>query len=81
MIEDGEDPDADFNGHVSYPPRQIRRTLGMTEEDFAALLNISLDTLLDWERNRLSIGPAGKALLTILAREPEAALRALGHAA
>jgi putative transcriptional regulator len=47
----------------------------------AALLRVPVGTLRNWEQNRFSIDPAVQALLLVLYREPEAALRALGRAA
>jgi hypothetical protein len=42
---------------------------------------ITVAILRSWEQNRVSMEPATIALVRILAREPEAALRALGRPA
>jgi hypothetical protein len=42
---------------------------------------IPVATLRNWEQNRMAMEPATIALMRILAREPEAALRALGRRA
>jgi putative transcriptional regulator len=47
----------------------------------ADTLGIPLATLRNWEQNRVAMVPAAIALMRILAREPEAALRALRHTA
>jgi putative transcriptional regulator len=52
----------------------------MTQAELSALLHVPLGTLRNWEQNRFSIDPAVQALLLVLYREPEAALRALRHA-
>jgi putative transcriptional regulator len=58
--------------------RRIRRSLGMTQAQFAKTFDLSLDTIRNWEQGRrFPTGPA-KALLRILDRSPEAALEALG---
>jgi putative transcriptional regulator len=53
----------------------------VTQAELPALLHVPLGTLRNWEQNRFSIDPAAQALLLVLYREPEAALRALRHAA
>jgi putative transcriptional regulator len=53
----------------------------MTQEQFARTLCIPLATLRNWEQARVEPDPAARALLRILDREPEAALRALGNSA
>lgn len=57
--------------------RQLRRSLGLTQSEFAAKFCISLGTLRHWERgDRKPHGPA-LALLHVVAKEPQAVLRAL----
>lgn len=57
--------------------RRIRIRIGMTQRDFAARINVSVDTVRHWEQGkRLPEGPA-KALLRILDKVPEIALAAL----
>jgi putative transcriptional regulator len=77
MIEDGEIPDGDLKLDVIVSPALVRNNLGLTEKGFAALLGIPLATLRRWEKGGVS-NPAARALLRIVAREPQAALRALG---
>jgi putative transcriptional regulator len=78
MVEDGQDPAAPLrpdDWHLA--PASIRKQLGMTQPQFAAAIRVPLATLRNWEQHRVEPDPAAKALLRILAREPEAALRAL----
>jgi putative transcriptional regulator len=81
MVEDGQDPDADVPADARRIPSaaQIRKRLGMTQEEFAAAIQVPLATLRNWEQRRVTPDPAACALLTVLEREPEAALRALAR--
>lgn len=57
--------------------KALRRSLGFTQERFAARLGFSVATLRHWERgDRKPHGPA-LVLLNIVQREPQAVLRAL----
>lgn len=57
--------------------KAVRAKTGMTQMEFAAAFGISLGTLRHWERgDRKPRGPA-LVLLNVLAKEPEAVLRAL----
>jgi putative transcriptional regulator len=78
MIEDGEDPDAGPPpGRLGALPATIRHRLGMTQAQFAKAIGVPMATLRNWEQARVDPDPAARALLRILDREPEAALRAL----
>ena len=56
---------------------ELRRSLGLTQTEFAAKFCISLGTLRHWERgDRKPHGPA-LALLHVVSKEPKAVLRAL----
>jgi len=58
------------------PPaiRSIRDGFGLTQEQFAALLGISVRTLRNWEQGRrVPEGPA-RVLLQVAAKHPEAVL-------
>lgn len=79
MIQDGQDPEAaPPSGPLGATPSTIRRRLGLTQERFAQTIGVPLATLRNWEQGRTEPDPAARALLRILDREPEAALRALG---
>lgn len=57
--------------------KAVRAQIGMTQAEFAAAFGISLGTLRHWERgDRTPRGPA-LVLLNVVAKEPEAVLRAL----
>jgi putative transcriptional regulator len=78
QIEEGFDPDAPITGvRVVEPPAVIRERLGMTQKQFADALNIPEETVRDWELGRSYPDPVAQSLLRIVARNPEAALKAL----
>ena len=83
MREDdaGLEDEASVDARLTVTVKLVRQRLRMTQAELAALLRVPLGTLRNWEQNRFSIDPAVQALLLVLYREPEAALRALGHAA
>ena len=80
MIEDGEDPDADYSLEKSFTPRAIRARLDMTQEQFAEALGIPVATLRNWEQGRNAIDPAARSLLILVARDPQGTLKALAAA-
>jgi|ERR1700683_440290 len=77
MKEDGQDENdlADFAPII--PPQVLRKRLRMTQAEFAKALRIPLATLRNWEQGRVLPDPAARSLLTIIARNPQAALKAL----
>jgi putative transcriptional regulator len=77
MIEDGEKPDEELSENEIISPWYIRKKLSMSQRQFAETLGVPVATLRNWEQNRVAMEPATIALMRILAREPEAALRAL----
>jgi putative transcriptional regulator len=79
MIEDGYDPDETVREEDIISPAVIRKRLGMSQRRFADAIHVPVATLQNWEQGRTLMDPSARALMTILAREPEAALRALGH--
>lgn len=77
MAEDGHGHDEEVRDEDIISPAVIRKRLGMTQEQFAEAIRVPVATLRNWEQNRVAMDPSTIALMTILAREPEAALRAL----
>lgn len=57
--------------------QRLRKRLSLNQVKFAGLINVSVNTIRDWERGRRYPTGAAKALLKILDRAPEAALAAL----
>lgn len=57
--------------------RKARKTLGLSQVEFAGMINVSTATLRNWEQGRcVPDGPA-RALLVVAARQPRAVLMAL----
>jgi len=54
-----------------------RERYGMTQQQFADFLMISVRTLQKWEQGKRSPAGAAHALLRVMEREPDAVLRAL----
>ncbi len=57
--------------------RAIRAKTGLSQTEFAQLIGVKVTTLRNWEQNRRHPTGAAAALLTIVEKEPDAALRAL----
>jgi putative transcriptional regulator len=57
--------------------RRVRRRLGLTQLEFSARINVSQETIRNWEQGKRCPTGAAKALLKILDKAPEAALHAL----
>lgn len=65
-------------GRVGPDVRALRSRLGMTQEQFAKTYRLPVGTVRDWEQGRSRPDAPAQALLTVIAREPDAARRALG---
>jgi putative transcriptional regulator len=77
MREDDQD-ETDLAGLACViPPQLLRGQLGMTQDEFAKALRIPPSTLRNWEQGRVLPDPAARSLLTIVAKNPKAALKAL----
>jgi putative transcriptional regulator len=73
----GREIDAKVHRPEEVDVADIRHKLGLSQVEFAAKFCISLGTLRHWERgDRKPHGPA-LALLHVVAKEPDAVLRAL----
>ena len=57
--------------------RRVRRRLGFSQAEFAMRIDVSLDTIRNWEQGKRSPTGAAKALLKVLDKAPEVALAAL----
>ena len=77
MREDDQD-ESDLVGFAPViPPQLLRKQLRMKQGTFARALRIPLSTMRNWEQGRVLPDPAARSLLTIVAKNPKAALRAL----
>jgi putative transcriptional regulator len=57
-------------------PREIRTRMGMTQEEFADALCISVKTLRNWEQGRREPSGPAMRLLQIAAKHPEVLIEA-----
>lgn len=57
--------------------KSIRAKIGLSQTEFAQLIGVKVATLKNWEQHRRQPTGAAAALLTIVEKEPDAALRAL----
>jgi putative transcriptional regulator len=57
--------------------RRVRKRLGLSQAEFSARIDVSIDTVRNWEQGKSCPTGAAKALLKVLDKAPEAALTAL----
>lgn len=69
--------DADSMLDAAKFARRVRRRLGFSQAEFAERIDVSLDTIRNWEQGKRCPTGAAKALLKVLDKVPEAALAAL----
>ena len=70
--------DAELRQDSAKYARRIRKRLGLSQSEFSQRIEVSLDTIRNWEQGKRSPTGAAKALLKILDKVPEAAFSALG---
>jgi putative transcriptional regulator len=59
--------------------RAIRQSMKLTQEEFAERFGLPLGTVRDWEQGAHRPDRAAQVLLTVIARDPDAVVRALGQ--
>ena len=69
--------DAEAMADAAKFARRVRRRLGFSQAEFAQRIDVSLDTIRNWEQGKRCPTGAAKALLKVLDKAPEAALMAL----
>jgi putative transcriptional regulator len=57
--------------------RALRKKLNMTQEQFAERFHLPLGTVRDWEQGAHRPDKAAQVLLTVIANDPDAVVRAL----
>ncbi len=58
--------------------RDLRRRAKLTQAEFAARLGVPLETIRNWEQGKRSPRGPARALLTVIAHEPDMVFAALG---
>jgi len=69
--------DAEATDDAARFARRVRRRLGLTQLEFSARINVSPETIRNWEQGKRCPTGAAKALLKVLDKVPEVALHAL----
>jgi putative transcriptional regulator len=69
--------DADSMLDAAKFARRVRKRLGLTQTEFSQRIDVSLDTIRNWEQGKRRPTGAAKALLKVLDKTPESALLAL----
>jgi len=72
------DDDAEAMRDAAKFARRVRKRLGLSQAEFSERIDVSLDTIRNWEQGKRCPTGAAKALLKVLDKAPEAALAALG---
>jgi putative transcriptional regulator len=77
-----EDPDLAPRTETLLPvlkAAEVRKKLGLSQQKFARKLGVPLKTVKAWEQPSVPFDPVVQALLRIIDRIPQSALRALGE--
>ena len=79
LLEAVKEMKAGKKGRV-YTPEQLlaisaRRSVNLTQKEFARLLNVSVDSVQDWEQGRRSPRGAAHTLLRVVHEYPEVLVR------
>ena len=69
--------DAEANQDAAQFVRRLRRRLGLSQSEFSSRINVSIDTIRNWEQGKRRPTGAAKSLLKVLDKAPEVALGAL----
>jgi putative transcriptional regulator len=59
--------------------KRIRKSFGLTQNQFSSLLGISIGTLRNWEQGRRSPEGPARVLLQVAAKHPEAVWDVVRH--
>jgi putative transcriptional regulator len=70
--------DADALMDAAKFAKRVRMRVGLSQSEFSQKIDVSVETIRNWEQGKRSPNGAAKALLKILDRSPELALSALG---
>jgi putative transcriptional regulator len=59
--------------------KALRQRLGLTQREFAQRFSFSVRSVQNWEQGRRTPEGPARVLLTVIDREPQAVLRAIGQ--
>lgn len=69
--------DAEAMRDMAKYARRVRKRLGLSQREFARRINVSLETIRNWEQGTRRPSGAARALLKVLDKAPETALRVI----
>ena len=69
--------DAEATRDMARFARRVRRRLGLTQVEFARRIDVSHETIRNWEQGKRGPTGAARTLLRVLDKAPETALRVL----
>ena len=72
-----QEDDAEAMQDMARYARRIRRRLGVSQGELARRINVPQEAIRDWEQGKRCPTGAARALLRVLDKAPEAALRVL----
>ena len=78
IARQARDDDAEAMRDIGRFARRVRRRLGLTQVEFARRIDVPHETIRNWEQGKRGPTGAARALLRILDKAPETALRVLG---
>ena len=78
IARQADEDDAEAMRDAGRFARRVRRRLGLTQVEFARRIDVSHETIRNWEQGKRGPTGAARALLKILNKAPETALRVLG---
>jgi putative transcriptional regulator len=78
---DGKTAGYKVNVPAEIDVKSIRKRLNMTQAGFSRAFGFSIDAVKHWEGGRRTPEASARAFLTVIARNPEAVIRALHPAA
>ena len=78
LARQARDDDAEAMRDMGRFARRVRRRLGLTQVEFARRIDVPHETIRNWEQGKRGPTGAARALLRILDKAPETALRVLG---
>ncbi|WP_419166642.1 helix-turn-helix domain-containing protein [Candidatus Palauibacter sp.] len=77
LISQQREDDAEAMRDMARFARRVRRRMGLTQVEFARRIDVSHETIRNWEQGKRGPTGAARTLLRILDKAPEVALRVL----
>ena len=78
LVAQQREDDAKAMRDMARYARRVRRRMGLTQVEFARRIDVSHETIRNWEQGKRGLTGAARTLLRILDKAPETALRVLG---